>query len=85
MQMQIKDIHDYYEIITKLWGYFRKFYENYDAEEALQGVYDFENWIKYKGPRLYEFGMKLIKIAWKEVGELHEMRKENELKEVQHE
>ena len=48
-------------------------------------MYDFENWVKYKGPRLYEFGMKLIKIAWKEVGELHEMRKENELKEVQHE
>lgn len=78
MVMQIKDIHDYYEIITKLWGYFRKFYEKYDAEEALQGVYDFEDWVKYKGPRLYEFGMKLIRILWAELGELNEMRKQNE-------
>lgn len=78
MVMQIKNIHDYYEIITKLWGYFRKFYEKYDAEEALQGVYDFEDWVKYKGPRLYEFGMKLIRILWAELGELNEMRKQNE-------
>ena len=41
-------------------------------------VKDFESWVKYKGPRLYEFGMKIIKIAWQEVGELHEMRKKNE-------
>jgi hypothetical protein len=77
MQKQIKDIHDYYEIITKLWGYFRKFYTNYDADQALQELKDFEEWVKYKGPRLYDFGMNLIRIAWKEVGELHEMRKEN--------
>jgi len=78
MQMKIKDIRDYYEVVTKLWGYFRKFYTDYDAEAALQGVRDFEEWVKFKGPRLYEFGMKLIKIMWQEVGELHEMRAENE-------
>ena len=74
MQMQIKDVHDYYEVITKIWAYFRKFYTEYDADKALQGVEDFEAWLKYKGPRLYEFGMAIIRIAWKEVGELHEMR-----------
>lgn len=78
MQMKIKDVHEYYEVITKVWAYFRKFYTNYDAEAALQGVMDFEEWAKYKGPRLYEFGRKLIKVAWQEVGELHEMRKQNE-------
>lgn len=78
MQKIIKDTHEYYEVYTKVWAYFRKYYNNYDAEEALQGVEDFAEWLKYKGPRLYEFGMSLIKIAWKEVGELYEMRKENE-------
>lgn len=78
MQKRIKDLHDYYEVITKVWAYFRKYYENYNADEALQGVYAFEEWAKYQGPRLYEFGMQLIRIAWKEAGELHEMRKENE-------
>lgn len=78
MQMQIKDIHDYYEIITKVWGFFRQFYENYDADKALEGVQDFEAWLKFKGPRLYEFGMQLIRIAWKEAGELHEIRGKNE-------
>lgn len=78
MQKQIKDVHEYYEIITKVWAYFRKFYKEYDAEEALQGVRDFEEWVKYKGPRLYEFGIKLIKIAWQEVGEIHELRKETD-------
>ena len=43
-----------------------------------KGVEDFADWVKYKGPRMYEFGMALIKIAWREVGELYEMRKENE-------
>ena len=78
MQKTIKDLHEYYEVITKAWAYFRKYYTNYDADEAYQGVKDFEDWLKYKGPRLYEFGMPLIKLAWKEVGELYEMRKENE-------
>ena len=78
MQMRIKDIHDYYEVITKVWGFFRKFYENYDADGVLQEVEDFEKWAKYQGPRIYEFGMQLIRIAWKEVGELHEMRRKNE-------
>ena len=78
MQKQIKDIHDYYEIVTKLWSFFRKFYAEYDADLALKELKDFEQWVKFKGPRLYEFGMALIKIAWKEVGELHEMRKQNE-------
>lgn len=78
MQMQIKDVHEYYEVITKVWAYFRKFYTEYDADKALEGVQDFEAWLKFKGPRLYEFGMQIIRIAWKEVGELHEMRKKNE-------
>ena len=78
MQKIIKDTHDYYEVYTKVWAYFRKFYKEYDAEEALQGVRDFEEWVKFKGPRLYEFGMKLIKIAWQEVGEIHELRKETD-------
>jgi len=78
MQMKIKNIQDYYEVITKIWAYFRKFYTNYDADKALQEVQDFEAWLKYKGPRLYEFGMQIIKIAWKEVGELHEMRMKGE-------
>lgn len=78
MQMKIKNIQDYYEVITKIWTYFRKFYTNYDADKALQEVQDFEAWLKYKGPRLYEFGMQIIKIAWKEVGELHEMRMKGE-------
>lgn len=77
MQMQIRDIHDYYEVITKIWAYFRKFYTKYDPDQALQELQDFESWVKFKGPRLYEFGMQLIKIAWKEVGELHEMRVNN--------
>jgi len=78
MQMKIKNIQDYYEVITKIWAYFRKFYTNYDADKALQEVQDFEAWLKYKGPRLYEFGMQIIRIAWKEVGELHEMRIKDE-------
>ena len=78
MQMKIKDIRDYYEVITKVWTYFRKFYENYNADDALQGVEDFEAWVKYKGPRLYSFGMKLIKVAWQEVWEIQEMRDQNE-------
>ena len=78
MQMQIKDVHEYYEVITKVWAYFRKFYTEYDADKALEGVQDCEAWVKFKGPRLYEFGMQIIRIAWKEVGELHEMRKKNE-------
>ena len=82
MQMQIKDIHDYYEVITKVWAFFRKYYENYDADKALQGVEDFAKWAKYRGPRLYEFGMQLIRVAWKEVGELNEMREQNERKET---
>ena len=77
MQMKIKDVHEYYEVVTKAWAYFRKFYANYDADKALEGVEDFEAWLKYKGPRLYEFGMKLIKIMWRETGELHEMRLQN--------
>ena len=77
MQMKIKDVHEYYEIVTKCWAYFRKFYANYDADKALEGVEDFEAWLKYKGPRLYEFGMKLIKIMWRDTGELHEMRLQN--------
>jgi len=78
MQMKIRDTHEYYEVYTKVWAYFRKYYKEYDADKALEGVREFEKWVKDKGPRLYEFGMQLIKIAWKEVGELHEMRKENE-------
>lgn len=78
MQKQIKDIHDYYDVITGIWRYFRKFYTNYDADLALKEYHDFGDKLKFKGPRLYEFGMALIKIAWKEVGELHEMRKQNE-------
>ena len=78
MQKTIKDVHEYYEVITKLWAYFRKYYANYNPDEALQGVRDFEEWVKYKGPRLYEFGMKLVKVMWQEVGELHEMRLQNE-------
>ena len=82
MQKTIKDTHEYYEVYTKVWAYFRKYYKDYDADAALQGVEDFADWLKYKGPRMYEFGMALIKIAWKEVGELHEMRKENEQNET---
>lgn len=78
MQKTIKDTHEYYEVYTKVWAYFRKYYKDYDPDEALQGVRDFADWVKYKGPRMYEFGMALIKIAWREVGELYEMRKENE-------
>lgn len=78
MQKTIKDTHEYYEVYTKVWAYFRKYYKDYDADAALQGAEDFSDWLKFKGPRMYEFGMALIKIAWKEVGELHEMRKENE-------
>lgn len=76
MQKKISDIKVYYEVVTKVWTYFRKMYSEYDADQALQGVYDFEAWAKYKGPRIYEFGMKMIKLAWQEAGELHEMRKE---------
>lgn len=75
---KIRDIKDYYEVITKIWAYFRQFYTEYDADKALKGVQDFETWLKYKGPRLYEFGMQIIRIAWKEVGELHELRKNGE-------
>lgn len=78
MQMTIKDVHEYYEVVTRAWAYLRKYYTDYDAEAALQGVKDFEAWLKFKGPRLYEFGMKLIKIMWQEAGELHEMRIQNE-------
>ena len=78
MRKKIRDVHEYYEIITKIWAYFRKFYTEYNADKALAGVQEFESWVKYKGPRLYEFGMKIIKIVWQEVGELHEMRKQNE-------
>ena len=77
MQKTIRDLQDYYEIITRIWAYFRKFYTEYNADAALQELLEFEKWVKTKGPRLYEFGMQIIKIAWKEVGELHEMRKEN--------
>ena len=75
---KIRDIKDYYEVITKIWAYFRQFYTEYDADKALKGVQNFEAWLKYKGPRLYEFGMQIIRIAWKEVGELHELRKNGE-------
>lgn len=75
---KIRDVHEYYEVVTKVWAYFRKYYTNYDPDEALQGVYDFEEWAKNRGPRLYEFGMQLVRIAWKEVGELHEIRKKSE-------
>lgn len=78
MQMKIRDVHEYYEIITKIWAFFRKFYADYDSDKALQSVEEFETWLKFKGPRLYGFGMQIIKIAWKEVGELHEMRLKNE-------
>ena len=77
MQMKIKDIHEYYEVVTKCWAYFKRLYTNYDADKALEELQDFESWVKYKGPRMYEFGMKLIKIMWKEVGELYEMRRQN--------
>ena len=77
MQMQIKDIHDYYEVITKVWAYFRKYYEKYDADKALEDAQAFGEWVKYKGPRLYEFGQQIMRIAWKEVGQLHEMRVKN--------
>lgn len=76
--MQIKDTHEYYEVITKIWAYFRKFYKDYDADKALAECQDFEEWLKYKGPRLYEFGMKIIRIVYIEVGELHEMRLKDE-------
>lgn len=78
MQMKIKDVHEYYEVITKIWAFFRKYYADYDADKSLESVQEFEAWLKYKGPRLYEFGMQIIRIAWKEVGELHEMRIKNE-------
>lgn len=78
MQKTIKDVHEYYEVITKVWAFFRKFYSEYDADKSVEAVQEFESWLKFKGPRLYEFGMQIIKIAWNEVGELHEMREQNE-------
>lgn len=78
MQKTIKDIHEYYEVITKIWAFFRKFYTDYDADKSVEAVQEFEAWIKYKGPRLYEFGMQIIRIAWRELGQLEEMRLQNE-------
>ena len=78
MQLTVRDIKEYYEVITKVWAYFRTYYTNYDADKALEDLQDFEAWAKYKGPRIYQFGMQIIKIAWKEVGEIHEIRKANQ-------
>ena len=47
MQKKIRDIHEYYEIITKIWAYFRKFYTEYNADKALAGVQEFESWVTY--------------------------------------
>lgn len=72
---KIRDVKEYYEIITKIWAFFRAFYNDYDADKSVEEVQKFEKWLQGKGPRLYEFGMKIMKIAWKEVGEIHEQRK----------
>ena len=35
---KMRDIKEYYEVITKIWAYFRQFYTEYDADKALEAV-----------------------------------------------
>ena len=74
---KVRDVKEYYEVITRIWSFFRRFYTEYDADKALEEVENFEKWAKEGSPRIYQFGMQIMRIAWKEVGEIHEIREKS--------
>jgi len=74
------DIKNYYEVITEVWKFFKKYYAEFDGELALADIYKFEEHFKQKkyGPRVYDIAMRTIRMYWQEAGEVHEIKKNRE-------
>lgn len=65
----MNDIKNYYEVFTESWKFFKKYYECFDAAQALADIHDYEDKFKTKkyGPRVYDFAMRLIRRCEEEV------------------